>query len=189
MRMPDNFGDLAFTPAVRATQERLGTRASYARLEGRVHRTRIGRLETAFIKARDGFYMATVGENGWPYVQYRGGPKGFLRILDATTLAFADFRGNGQYVSTGNAISTHKACLVLVDYPNQARLKIWAEAEVSEDNSLIEKLADESFRAPIERAFIFHVLACDWNCQKYIVKRYTVEEFETFFAPPPGQPS
>ena len=131
MSKPQNFGDLAFTPAVKDVQERLETRRSYSRLEGRSVRTSIGPQEAEFIAARDEFYIATVGENGWPYMQYRGGPKGFLRQLDASTLGFADFHGNGQYISTGNVLSTHHACLFLMDYPNQTRLKIWAEGEIS----------------------------------------------------------
>ena len=177
MSKPQNFGDLAFTPAVKVVQERLNTRRSYSRLEGRVVRTTIGPEEAEFIAARDSFYLATVGDNGWPYMQYRGGPKGFLRMLDATTLGFADFRGNGQYVSTGNVLSTHHAFLFLMDYPNRARLKIWAEAEISNDPAAIARVTDPSYKAQIERAFLFHVQAFDWNCQKYIVQRYTPEEF------------
>ena len=182
MSKPQNFGDLAFTPAVKAVQERLGTRRSYARLEGRAVRTEIGPDEAEFIAARDSFYIATVGENGWPYVQYRGGPKGFLRMLDATTLGFADFRGNGQYVSTGNVVSTHRACLFLMDYPNRTRLKIWAEAEISDDAATIARVTDPTYHAQIERAFLFRVQAFDWNCQKYIVQRFTPDEFEVLSA-------
>lgn len=178
MSKPQNFGDLAFTPAVKAVQERLGTRRSYARLEGRAVRTEIGPDEAEFIAARDSFYMATVGENGWPYMQYRGGPTGFLRRLDASTLAFADFRGNGQYVSTGNVLSTHHACLFLMDYPNQTRLKIWAEAEISDDPATIAHVTDRTYNAQIERAFLFRVQAFDWNCHKYIVQRFTREELD-----------
>jgi predicted pyridoxine 5'-phosphate oxidase superfamily flavin-nucleotide-binding protein len=177
MSKPQNFGDLAFTPAVKSVQERLGTRRSYSRLEGRAMRTEIGPDEAEFIAERDSFYMATVGENGWPYMQYRGGPKGFLRVLGATTLGFADFRGNGQYVSTGNVLSTHHACLFLMDYPNQTRMKIWTEAEISDDRATIARVTDASYPAQIERAFLFHVQAFDWNCHKYIVQRFTREEF------------
>ncbi len=178
---PKNFGDLAFTPAVKATQERLGSRGNYARLEGRTSRTELTAPETAFIAARDSFYIATVGENGWPYIQYRGGPKGFLRVLDASTLGFADFRGNRQYISTGNIASTGRACLFLMDYPAQERLKIWAEAEITEDAAVLERVADPSYSARIERGFLFHVLAFDWNCQQHIVPRYTFAEFAAAF--------
>ena len=181
---PNNFGDLAFTPAVKATQERLGSRHSYARLEGRTLKTTIGPEEAAFIAARDSFYLATVSENGWPYIQYRGGPKGFLRLLDATTLAFADFRGNRQYISTGNVLSTGRTCLFLMDYPSQERLKIWAEAEVSDDPAVLGKLAHQNYKATIERAFLFRVLAFDWNCQQHIVQRYTPAEYTATFQEP-----
>jgi uncharacterized protein len=181
---PNNFGDLAFTPAVKATQERLGSRQTYARLEGRTTRTQIGPEEAAFIAARDSFYLASVGENGWPYIQYRGGPKGFLRMLDAATIGFADFRGNRQYISTGNVLSTGKTCLFLMDYPSQERLKIWAEAEISDDPAVLEQLGHVDYDAKIERGFLFHVLAFDWNCQQHIVQRYTPKEYATAFQQP-----
>lgn len=174
---PASFGDVAFTPAVKATQERLGSRGNDARLEGRTSRTRLGQDEIDFIAARDSLYVATVGENGWPYVQYRGGPRGFLRLLDEETLGFADFRGNRQYISTGNVLSTGRACLFLMDYPAQERLKIWAEATISEDPALLARVVDQSYVAKPERTFIFRVLAFDWNCQQHIVQRYTPEEY------------
>ncbi len=174
---PDNFGDIAFTPAVKAVQERMGSRRAYGRLAGVQRRTRLGPEEAAFISQRDTFYMATVGENGWPYVQHRGGPKGFLRVLDKQTLGFADFRGNAQYVSTGNVSATHHACLFLMDYPSQSRLKIWAEAEISEDADLLQKLVVPGYPAVVERAFLFHVLAFDWNCDQHITRRFTPEEY------------
>lgn len=178
---PNNFGDLAFTPAVKSTQERLGSRKNYSRLEGRTSRTEITSEEAAFIAARDSFYLASVGENGWPYIQYRGGPKGFLRVLDSHTLGFADFRGNRQYISTGNIASTRRTCLFLMDYPGQERLKIWAEAELTEDPAVITRLADPTYAARVERGFLFHVLAFDWNCQQHIVQRYTPAEFAAAF--------
>lgn len=178
---PDNFGDLAFTPSVKAVQERLGSRHAYERFMGVNHRTRIGPDEQAFIEQRDSFYVATVGESGWPYVQHRGGPRGLLRVLDEQTLGFADFRGNRQYVTTGNVSATHHACLFLMDYPNQTRLKIWAEAETSEDAGLIQKVAVPGYRAVVERVFLFHVLAFDWNCQQHIIRRFTPEEYTAEF--------
>ncbi|MEP7077389.1 MAG: pyridoxamine 5'-phosphate oxidase family protein [Chthoniobacterales bacterium] len=174
---PANFGDLAFTPAVKATQERLGSRENYARREGRHSRTRLGPEEAAFIAVRDSLYLASVGENGWPYIQYRGGPRGFLKLLDQETLGFADFRGNRQYISTGNVLATGRTCLFLMDYPAQERLKIWADATLSEDPALLAQLANSSYAAKAERAFLFHVLAFDWNCQQHIVRRYTPEEY------------
>ena len=180
---PDNFGDIAFTPSVIAVQERLGSRRAYARFMGVNHRTRLGPEEQAFIAQRDTFYVATVGENGWPYVQHRGGARGFLRVLDEQTLGFADFRGNRQYVTAGNVSATHHACLFLMDYPNQTRLKIWAEAETSEDAKLIQRVAVPGYPAVIERAFLFHVLAFDWNCEQHIVRRFTPEEYIAEFGP------
>ncbi len=178
---PHNFADLAFTPAVKATQERFGSRQSYARLEGRESRTELGAEEIPFIAARDSFYISTVGENGWPYIQYRGGPKGFLRVLDAKTLGFADFRGNRQYISAGNIDGSKRSCLFLMDYPAQERLKIWAEAEISEDPNVLRRLTDPSYRATVERAILFRVLAFDWNCPQHITQRYTPTEFTTAF--------
>jgi predicted pyridoxine 5'-phosphate oxidase superfamily flavin-nucleotide-binding protein len=174
---PDNFGDIAFTPSVKAVQERLGSRGAYGRFTGRNHRTRFGPEERAFIEQRDTFYIATVGENGWPYVQHRGGPAGFLRVLDEQTLGFADFRGNRQYVTTGNVSATHHSCLFLMDYPNRTRLKIWAEAETSEDAGLIARLVVPDYTAVVERAFLFRVLAFDWNCEQHIVRRFTPDEY------------
>lgn len=178
---PDNFGDIAFTPGVKAEQERRGSRHAYERLDGVNHRTQLGPEEREFIEQRDSFYVATVGENGWPYVQYRGGPKGFLRVFDERTIGFADFRGNRQYVTTGNVTTTHHACLFLMDYPNQTRLKLWTEAEVSDDAGVLRKVAVPGYAAVVERAFVFRVLAFDWNCQQHIVRRYTSEEYRAKF--------
>jgi predicted pyridoxine 5'-phosphate oxidase superfamily flavin-nucleotide-binding protein len=137
--------------------------------------------ETQFIASMDGFLIATVGENGWPYVQFRGGPKGFLRIIDNTTLGMADFRGNRQYISVGNINSTRKASLFLIDYPSQRRLKIWTESEVmdaSQNEELLEKLTVPGYKAVIERLILFKVQAFDWNCPQHITPRYTAEEIK-----------
>src|ERR1700687_966787 len=123
--MAHNFEALAFTPVVKALQEKYDSRRQYARMEaGSATPDRLGPDESAFIAERDSFYMATVGETGWPYVQHRGGPKGFLKVIDDHTIAFADFRGNKQFVSTGNIGSDDRVALIMVDYPGQARLKI-----------------------------------------------------------------
>ena len=173
-----NFGDLAFTPSVRAAQEREGSRASQARLEGVERRVHLTPEELDFIAARDSFYLATVGENGWPYVQHRGGPAGFLRHLDGNLLGFADLRGNRQYITTGNVDATSKACLFLMDYPNRFRLKLWAEASVTEDESILARLQPPGLSpALVERGFLLRVLAFDWNCSQYITPRYTAEEW------------
>ncbi len=123
--------------------------------------------------------MATVGENGWPYVQFRGGSKGFLKVIDDTTLGYADFRGNMQYISVGNINSSRKASLFLMDYPSQQRLKIWAESEVidaDQDSELLQSLQIPGYKARIERLIIFRVQAYDWNCPQHITPRYTSEE-------------
>jgi hypothetical protein len=123
--------------------------------------------------------MATVGENGWPYVQYRGGAIGFLKVINGSTLGFADFRGNMQYISTGNINSNGKVSLFLMDYPSKQRLKIWAESEVidaDEDSALLKKLEDPNYNANIERLVLFNIKAYDWNCSQHITPRYTTEE-------------
>ncbi|MEA3410837.1 MAG: pyridoxamine 5'-phosphate oxidase family protein [Pseudomonadota bacterium] len=179
--MNRNFTRLTFTDSVKAAQERYGTRHSYARMETAGDRYRLTGKEASFIQSRDGFYMAAVGDNGWPYVQFRGGPKGFFKVIDETTLGYADFRGNGQYISTGNMNAGRKASLILMDYPSQQRLKIWAEARIIEadrDEALLRKLTMPDYKARIERLVIFTVQAWDWNCPQHITPRYTVEEIE-----------
>jgi len=174
--------EFAFNDSVRKVQELYGTRASYARMEeNREFRNRLTWQEQVYIESRDFFYMASVGENGWPYMQFRGGPKGFLKILDENTLAFADFRGNGQYISAGNFKATRKTVLFLMDYANQQRLKIWAEAEVlhaADHPELFQKVALPEYDANVERIFSFKVQAFDWNCPQHITPRYTKEEIE-----------
>jgi predicted pyridoxine 5'-phosphate oxidase superfamily flavin-nucleotide-binding protein len=167
------FGGLAFTPEVKAMPEHLGLRESHARLEGQSTRTQVGPEETAFIAARDSFHLASTGENGRPYIQYRSGPKGFLRMLDSNTVGLAIFRGDRQYISTGNVLSNWQTRLFLIDYSSLRRLKIWAETEISEDPAMIEKLTNRSYSATIERAFLFRVLAFDWDCQQYLMQRDT----------------
>jgi predicted pyridoxine 5'-phosphate oxidase superfamily flavin-nucleotide-binding protein len=131
--MPQNFGSLVFTPAVKALQERYGSRRQYARLEGSESSpSRLGSQESEFIGEQDTFYMATLGSTGWPYVQHRGGPKGFLKVIDERTITFADFRGNKQYISTGNLVTDNRLALILVDYPRQLPLKILGRAEIFE---------------------------------------------------------
>ncbi len=128
--MNQNFTKFSFTDSVKKAQEQYGSRKSYARMEASGDQYVLTDREIPFIQSRDSFYMATVGENGWPYVQYRGGPRGFLKVIDKTTLGYADFRGNMQYISVGNMNSSRKASLFFMDYPAQKRLKIWAESEV-----------------------------------------------------------
>ena len=180
--MAKHFMEFAFTDSVRKVQEQNGTRAAYQKMESKSEfRNRLTWQEKGYIKNRDGFYMSSVGENGWPYMQFRGGPKGFLKALDDNTLAYADFRGNGQYISTGNLNATKKTVLFFMDYARQQRLKVWAEAEVllAEDHpELLEKVKIPDYQADIERIFVFKVLAFDWNCPQHITPRYTKEEIE-----------
>ena len=177
--MNQNFTKLAFTDSVKKAQEQNGSRKSYARMEVSGDRFELTEREIPFIQSRDSFYMATVGENGWPYMQYRGGPKGFLKVIDNTTLGYADFRGNMQYISVGNMNSSRKASLFLMDYPSQQRLKIWAESEVidaGQDAELLKTLEIPGYDAHIERLIIFKVQAFDWNCPQHITPRYTTQE-------------
>src|ERR1700722_10485955 len=131
--MAYNFGSLVFTPLIKSLQEKYGSRRQYARLEAKgVSPDRLGPDESAFIADRDSFYIATVGSTGWPYVQHRGGPTGFLKVIDDHTVAFADFRGNKQFISTGNVAGDNRVAIIMVDYPRQTRLKILGRAEVFE---------------------------------------------------------
>ena len=144
----------------------------------------LGPGEAAFITERDGFYQATVSETGWPYVQFRGGPAGFLKVLGEKTIAYADFRGNRQYISTGNLSGNDRVSLILMDYPNQRRLKIWGRArlvDAAEDPELVAALHDETYRARPERAVVITVEALDWNCPQHIPRRFTIDEFEEQF--------
>ncbi len=185
--MSHKFFDLTFTPSVKAVQEHYGTRRNYARFEGGEPDFHgLTDAENDFIEARDGFYMATVGENGQPYVQFRGGPKGFLKVLDDRTLGYADFRGNLQYISVGNLAANDRAALFLMDYPNQTRLKILTRVEVKDAKDapeLIEKLTMPDYKAKIERAMVLRVEAFDWNCPQHITPRYTMDEIRTMTTP------
>jgi hypothetical protein len=184
--MARNFAEIAFTESVKAQQEKYGSRKSYARMEQLERGTELSFNEADFIAERDSFYLATVGASGFPYVQYRGGPKGFLKVLDARTLAFADFRGNLQYISTGNLQDNDKAALFLMDYARRQRMKIFARIEIFEAATapeLIARLHDTSYEAQVERAMVLHVEAFDWNCPQHITPRFTIEEIRALNAP------
>jgi len=172
--------DVAFTPAVKAAQERLGSRKNYARMEhGRGWARTITPDLTAFIAERDSFYIGTASADGQPYIQHRGGKPGFLKTLDEHTLAFADFIGNRQYVSMGNLSENDRAFIFLMDYPNRRRIKIWGRAEFVEDDAdLLKRLADTDYDGRPERAFVFHVEAWDVNCPQHITPRFTQAEIE-----------
>ena len=185
--MSPSFGSLVFTPAVKALQERYGSRRQYARLEGSGSAlARLGPEESEFIGERDTSYMATLGSTGWPYVQHRGGPKGFLKVIDERALAFADFRGNKQYISTGNLMTDNRVAIMLVDYPRQLRLKILGRVEIFEGEQArewIEKVHDPEYKAFTERVYVIHIEAFDWNCQQHIIPRYPEEEIREAVAP------
>jgi len=189
--MARNFGALTFTPLVQSLQEKHGSRRQYARMTQGSSSTaspdRLGPNESAFIAERDSFYMATVGETGWPYVQHRGGPKGFVKVVDDHTIAFADFRGNRQYISTGNLSADARVGLIMVDYPAQARLKILGTARIFEagkgDEGWIERLRVPGSKEVIERVFVIEVEAFDWNCPQYITPRFTEEQIRQAVEP------
>ena len=180
--MAKHFMEFAFNDSVRKVQEQYGTRAPYQKMESKSEfRNKLTWQEKAYIKNRDSFYMSSVNEDGWPYMQFRGGPKGFLKVIDENTIGFADFRGNGQYISTGNLNVNKKTVLFLMDYANQQRLKIWAEAEVfhaADHPELLQNFAMPDYEATVERIFIFKVHAFDWNCPQHITPRYTKEEIQ-----------
>ena len=185
--MANKFQEIAFTDAVKEAQEHYGSRRHYAKFEGGSDRNdRIGDAEADFIEARDGFYLATVGEGGQPYVQFRGGNRGFLKVIDEHTLGWADFRGNLQYVSVGNASANSKAAIFLMDYANRRRLKMLGELEfidAGDRPDLIDKLLDPTYEAKVERAAVFNVKAFDWNCPQHINPRYTMDEIRIMVQP------
>ena len=184
--MGNEFGEIAFTPSVKAMQEKLGSRKAYAALEvGEHHNSELGSDESNFIVARDSFYMATVSETNWPYVQHRGGPAGFVKVLDARTLGFADYRGNRQYVSVGNLLKNDRVSLFFMDYPHRTRLKLLGHAELigTERTAVLKSLSVSQYKAKVERGILIHVAAYDWNCPQHITPRFTEEEVETAIQP------
>jgi predicted pyridoxine 5'-phosphate oxidase superfamily flavin-nucleotide-binding protein len=179
--MPYRFLDIAGTPSVKAAQAANGSGQFWKDFKGNRTFDRFTEAEAEFIAKRDSFYMATVSESGWPYVQHRGGPPGFLRMLDEKTLAFADFRGNLQYISLGNLTASDRAALIMMDYPNRLRLKIYARIEVKDlgaNPASAQHLLLPGYRAKPERAFLLHLEAFDWNCQEHITPRFTEAELE-----------
>jgi predicted pyridoxine 5'-phosphate oxidase superfamily flavin-nucleotide-binding protein len=183
--MAYGFLDIAATPSVKAAQADNGSLAVWSRPQDRAF-DRFTGDEAAFIASRDSFYMATASETGWPYVQHRGGPTGFLKALDDKTLGFADFRGNRQYISVGNLAADNRACLFLMDYARRARLKIFARVEVKDltsDPDLAGRLVVPGYKAKVERAMLFHLEAFDWNCSQHITPRFTEAEIAQAAAP------
>lgn len=184
------FAKVMFSEAARRYQERYGSRASYERVaQSGPMGDALGPTEREFIERRDSFYIATVTVDGWPYVQHRGGPKGFLRVLDDRTLAFADFAGNAQYITVGDLATDDRVALFLMDYPNQARLKIIGHAIVVEgdaanaaDRELEAKVRVGGYAARVQRVILVQVVAFDWNCSQHITPRWTEEEVQAVMA-------
>ena len=184
--MPNCFLDRLATPSVRNVQAEQGSLGLWDGKGGDRTFDRFGANEADFIAARDSFYLASVSESGWPYVQHRGGPTGFLKLLDDKTLAFADYRGNRQYISLGNITADDRVCLILVDYPRRARLKILAHMhaeDLSVAPDLAGRLGDAGYRAKTERAFVLQLETFDWNCPQHIRPRYTTDEIEASVLP------
>lgn len=183
--MPRKFGEIAFTPEVKAAQEQRGSRQTYERyIANGTANDSITPKITEFIAQLEGFYLGTVSSNGYPYIQFRGGPTGFLKVLDEKTLGFADFSGNVQYITVGNLSGNDKAFLFLMDYRHRRRIKIWGRAEYIEgESSLLEQLRVPDYPAQVERAILFHVEATSENCPQHIPIRYSEREVETMIAP------
>ena len=184
--MAHKYAQLAFTETVRAMQQEQNSRAGYASMDqGEDYNFLLSAVEAEFIAQRDSLYMASVSETDWPYVQHRGGPKGFLKVLDASTLGFADYKGNRQYVSAGNFRNNDRVALIFVDYPNKRRLKLMGRiSQVAEDDwQTLASLEDNNYRAKVERGFVIKVEAFDWNCPQHITPRYSESELESLITP------
>jgi len=183
--MKQPVSDIAFTPSVKAIQEQMGSRQQYARMEERGGWQNVITQELAdFVAEQDSLYLATASTEGRPYIQHRGGPKGFLKVLDGRTFAFADFMGNRQYISLGNLAENNQAFIFLMDYANQTRIKIWGTAEVIEDDpDLLKRLTNPQYKGKPERVIRFHVEAWDANCRQHIPLKYSQEDVESIVQP------
>ncbi len=184
--MSYGFLDIAATPSVRAAQASMGSEAMWRDFKGHREFNRFTPDETTFITARDSFYMATVSETGWPYIQHRGGPPGFLHVLDERTLGFADYRGNRQYISLGNLLANDRVALILMDYPNRSRMKNYAHVEprdLNTDAELAARLAAPGYKGKAERGYVLHLDTFDWNCPQHITRRFTEDEIATVMRP------
>jgi len=181
------FSDIAFTPAVRELQTRMGSRAKYEGFDRATdRRDHLTQREVEFIQHSDHFFQATVGETGWPYVQHRGGPVGFLKVLDDRTIGYADFRGNVQYISVGNLTGDDRVSLILMDYANKRRLKILGRArtvDAADDPGLIARVTVPGYAATVERVVVISVEAWDWNCPQHITQRFTVAQVQAVVSP------
>jgi len=179
--MATKYLDLTFTESVRRAQTQYYGRAGH--IAGAPERDPMGQAEAEFIAARDSFYLGSINESGWPYIQHRGGPPGFLRVIDERTLAFADYKGNRQLLTTGNVSVNDRVALFLMDYKNRARLKILGHASVEDARAhpeLVAQLADPKMQSAVERLVFIDIVSFDWNCPKYITPRYSAEEVEEY---------
>lgn len=188
--MSRQYGCIAFTDNVRGVQVEYGSAGFYDRMRRRAVGSEqsdpLGPKEAAFLTERDGFYVATVSETGWPYVQFRGGPQGFLNVRDDHTIAWADFRGNLQHVSTGNLVGDRRIAIIAVDYPRRQRLKLFGMARViriQDDPALVSSLAVEGYNAVVDAGILVTVTAFDWNCPQHIPQRFTLAQVEQRTAP------
>ena len=184
--MSYGFLDIAVTPSVRAAQSANGAERLWSARDIDRPSDRFTLAEAAFIAARDSLYLASVSETGWPYVQHRGGPSGFLKLLDDQTLAFADFRGNRQYISLGNLAANDRVAMILMDYPNRQRLKIYgrlSSVALEEDRALADAVLEPGYRGRPERVLKVALEAFDWNCPQHITPRFTAEELADALAP------
>jgi uncharacterized protein len=187
INVAQNFGSLVFTPTIKALQERHGSRRQYARMEqaDNTHNG-LGPMEKEFLVERDSFYIASVGSTGWPYIQHRGGPAGFVKVIDDKTIAFANFSGNKQYITSGNIVTDNRVALIVVDYPRQARLKVLGELEIIEGEKAsewLEKVGHRQYKAAVDSVYVIHVEALDWNCPQHIVPRFTAAQIREMLVP------
>jgi uncharacterized protein len=184
--MVKNFASLAFTNQIKSLQEKYGSRKNYDHIAMTKVVDGLSDFEKDFIGQRDSFYLASIGENGFPYIQHRGGPKGFIKIINKNTIGFIDFSGNKQFITVGNLVTHHNTSLIMMDYRASARLKLYAKAEIVELNErpdLFNLLKLEDYPAKPERMMVLHIEAYDWNCPQHITPRFTVEEIEEALAP------
>jgi predicted pyridoxine 5'-phosphate oxidase superfamily flavin-nucleotide-binding protein len=184
--MAKNFAEIAFTDAVKKLQEKHGSPRGYERMERFSKVDGLTDHEMSFIQNRDSFYLASIGAKEFPYIQHRGGPKGFLKVLDSKRIGFIDFIGNKQYVSVGNMATNTNVALIMIDYPTRTRLKIYAKSEVIElkDNPELYEILDlEDYKFRPERMMVFHIEAYDWNCPQHIKQRFTLEEIDEITKP------
>ena len=185
--MPAAFSTICFTESVKAAQTRYGSREKNQGFElSDDPRNELGQFEAEFLAARDSFYQATISESGWPYVQHRGGPKGFLKVLDSHTIGYADFRGNRQYISVGNLNANARISLIFMDYPNRRRLKIWGTTRIiheEDELQLISRLEIQDYRARVVFGVVIQVEAIEWNCPQHITPRFTEAEMNEALQP------